>query len=94
MLNIVQAGPGQVKIFWDSSATGFVLQERASLSAGDWVNSPSGSANPAVVSATSGGFYRLSKTGPSALARPAVEDSASTQFRIRTRVFLPAKSDL
>jgi len=55
--------PGQVTIYWTSATgTNWVLQERLSLTAGAWTNSPSGPTNPVTVPATlPTKFYRLFK---------------------------------
>jgi len=61
-LQIVPASPSQVAISWTPALTGYVLQERASLSSGIWSNSVSGSTNPVVVPASMPTkFYRLFK---------------------------------
>ena len=61
-LFIVPSGPGQAKISWSPDPGGFVLQETLSVSPTNWVNSVSGSANPATVTATlPTKFYRLIK---------------------------------
>jgi len=61
-LTIVPAAPGQAMISWTPNTPGFALQETTSLVPASWVNSPSGSANPVTVPATSPAkFYRLSK---------------------------------
>jgi len=61
VLTIESAGAGQVRIVWVSEP-GYMLQERSSLSPTNWVNSPSGFTNPAIVPATPPmKFYRLSK---------------------------------
>jgi len=62
MLTIIPFGPGHARISWTPSTPGFVLQETLSLSPTNWVNSPSGTANPAIVPATiPARFYRLHK---------------------------------
>lgn len=59
-LTIVPATPGQATISWTPPTSGFVLQESASLSPTNWINSPSGATNPVVVPTTSQTkFYRL-----------------------------------
>ena len=61
-LTIVPFGPGQARIAWTPNTPGFVLQETLSLSPANWVNSPSGAANPITVPATiPRKFYRLNK---------------------------------
>ena len=59
VLTIESVGAGQVKIAWVSEP-GYMLQERSSLSPTNWVSSPSGFTNPAVVPAIPPmRFYRL-----------------------------------
>ncbi len=55
--------PGLATISWSpATGTNWILQERLSLSAGSWTNSPSGWTNPIVVPATlPTKFYRLFK---------------------------------
>jgi len=61
-LFIIPTGPGQAKISWSPDPGGFVLQETLSVAPTNWVNSASGSANPATVTATLPmKFYRLIK---------------------------------
>jgi hypothetical protein len=61
-LTIARSGPGQARISWTPDTTGFVLEEAVSLSPTNWVNSPSGAANPVTVPATlPRKFYRLYK---------------------------------
>jgi len=61
-LTIAPATPGNATVSWTPNTPGFVLQERASLSAGSWTNSPSGATNPVIVPATlPTKFYRLNK---------------------------------
>lgn len=61
-LSIHPAGPGQALISWAPDTPGFVLQEASNLSVGNWLNSPSGSANPVTVLVPANmKFYRLSK---------------------------------
>lgn len=61
-LSIAAAGPGQATVSWLPTTPGFVLQETASLSPTNWVNSVSGTNNPIVVPATGPTkFYRLFK---------------------------------
>jgi hypothetical protein len=62
-LTIIPASPGFATIAWTpATGTNWVLQERLSLSAGTWTNSPSGVTNPIVVPVTpSAKFYRLFK---------------------------------
>jgi len=60
-LAIIPAGAGQATISWTPGTTGYVLQESASLSPASWVNSSSGTNNPATIFTTSSSkFYRLS----------------------------------
>ncbi len=61
-LLIVPSAPGLATISWTPNTPGFVLQETASLSPANWVNSPSGAANPVTVpAALPKKFYRLKK---------------------------------
>jgi len=61
-LAITPAAPGFALISWTPNTPGFVLQERVSLSSGTWTDAPSGTNNPATVSATlPPKFYRLRK---------------------------------
>jgi len=61
-LKIVRSGPGQVTISWSPNAAGYVLQETAVISPANWINSPSGAANPVTIPANMPAkFYRLSK---------------------------------
>jgi hypothetical protein len=51
---------GLVTLSWTPDSPGFVLQETSALNPSNWTNSPSGSLNPATISATNGAkFYRL-----------------------------------
>jgi len=59
-LTIAKGAPGFALISWTPASTNWVLQERLSLHAGVWVNSPSGSTNPISVPAAGPiKFYRL-----------------------------------
>ncbi len=62
-LTIAPATPGNASISWTpATGTNWVLQERLSLTAGAWTNSPSGPTNPIVVPAVlPTKFYRLFK---------------------------------
>ena len=62
-LTITPAGPGLATISWTpATGTNWILQERLSLTAGDWTNSPSAWTNPVTVSAAlPTKFYRLFK---------------------------------
>jgi hypothetical protein len=62
-LTITAAGAGLAQISWTpDTGTNWVLQQTAVLSPANWTNSPSGSTNPIVVSATlPTKFYRLVK---------------------------------
>jgi hypothetical protein len=63
-LHIINAAPGFATIWWTPAVTGFALQETPSLSPTNWVNSSSGTNNPATVPATlPKRFYRLLNTG-------------------------------
>jgi hypothetical protein len=61
-LTIVPATPGNATISWTPNTPGFVLQETLGLAPTNWVNSPSGAANPTLVPAAAPAkFYRLFK---------------------------------
>jgi len=62
-LFITNAAPGWATLWWTpATGTNWVLQERLSLSAGTWTNSPSGPINPVTVpAALPTKFYRLFK---------------------------------
>lgn len=62
-LTIAKGAPGLATISWTpATGTNWILQERLSLTAGSWTNSPSGSTNPITVPATvPTKFYRLFK---------------------------------
>jgi hypothetical protein len=48
-LDIAVSGSNEVTISWSPASSGFVLQESTNLVSGLWMNSPSGSNNPAVL---------------------------------------------
>jgi hypothetical protein len=60
-LTIAPFGPGQARISWTPATPGYVLQENTNLNTPNWVNSPSGAANPVTVPANGHKFYRLNK---------------------------------
>lgn len=61
-LTIARVNASQVRISWAPNTPGFVLQETATLTPPNWVNSPSGAANPVTVaSSPNAKFYRLRK---------------------------------
>jgi hypothetical protein len=61
-LTIVRLNATQARISWAPNTPGFVLQETATLTPPNWVNSPSGAANPVTVtSGPNAKFYRLRK---------------------------------
>lgn len=61
-LTIAPSGSGQATISWTPADTNYILQETASLSSTNWINSPSGATNPIVVPARNATtFYRLFK---------------------------------
>ena len=61
-LSITPAGPGQVMLSWMPDDSGWILQEKGSLTAPSWTNSASMSTNPVVVPASlPTTFYRLHK---------------------------------
>ena len=51
-LTIVPFGVGQARISWSPNAAGYVLQESTNLNTPNWLNSPSGAINPAIVPVT------------------------------------------
>jgi len=60
-LTIEPAGLDQVKVSWPSEP-GFVLQETASFSPTNWINSPTGETNPITIPAAgTTKFFRLIK---------------------------------
>lgn len=62
LLRITAALPGYATISWTPANPGWVLQEISNLGTTNWVNSSSGTNNPAVVPATlPARFYRLHK---------------------------------
>jgi len=62
LLTIEPAGPGMAEISWAPDPGGWILQETLSFSPTNWMNSPSGSANPITVPAVGDTkFYRLHK---------------------------------
>lgn len=61
-LTITRLNATQERISWAPNTPGFVLQETAILSPPNWLNSPSGAANPVTVtSSPNAKFYRLNK---------------------------------
>lgn len=62
-LTIAKGAPGFANISWTpATGTNWVLQERLSLTSGNWTNAPSGATNPITVPATvPAKFYRLFK---------------------------------
>jgi hypothetical protein len=61
-LTIAKGAPGFANISWTPASTNWILQERLSLTAGFWTNSPSGATNPITVPApVPVKFYRLFK---------------------------------
>jgi len=62
VLKMIAGSPGYVTLSWESADSGWVLQETTSLSSPAWVNSASGSSNPATVPANGAmKFFRLHK---------------------------------
>jgi len=60
VLSIEPVSAGVVSVSWEPEVPGLVLQETTSLLETNWVNSASGTTNPALVSATAPAmFYRL-----------------------------------
>ena len=52
----------RIIIEWSPSTAGYVLQESSNLPNATWIDTPSGSSNPAVLPATSSArYYRLHK---------------------------------
>jgi len=61
-LHITNAAPGWATIWWTPPTPGFTLQSTDSLAPTNWINAPSGTANPVTVPATqTAQFYRLHK---------------------------------
>jgi hypothetical protein len=59
-VSISAFAPGKARISWPTNMPGFVLQESLNVSSTNWLNSPTGSTNPAIVFTTSSTrFYRL-----------------------------------
>lgn len=53
MLYLARLGPGRGTLWWTpGTGTIWILQERLSLTAGSWTDSPSGWTNPVTVPAT------------------------------------------
>jgi hypothetical protein len=92
-LTIVRSGVNQFTLSWPNTASGYALQERTSLTSGDWGFSTTGSANPAVfTSATSQKFYRLYKpgvVGQSPAQTGAGVSVPHSAYTISTRVLQP-----
>jgi hypothetical protein len=62
VLSITQALPGFIKISWDESAPGLVLQSATSLFPPDWTNAESGSTNPITLPVVGDvKYFRLAK---------------------------------
>ncbi len=61
-LSIVRVNASQARISWTPATPGYVLQETTTLAPPNWVNSPSGAANPVTVPpGPNAKFYRLRK---------------------------------
>lgn len=61
-LMIISTHAGEVRISWVPDTPGFVLQEQSNLASNNWINSPPGATNSAVIPATlPTRFYRLLK---------------------------------
>ncbi len=61
-LTVAPGALGQAVISWSPATPGYILQESASLESPNWINSPSGAANPVNVPAAGlSKFYRLRK---------------------------------
>jgi len=94
-LTIVRNGANQFTIAWPITLTGYVLQERTNLTAGAWVNSSSGFANPAILTSTaSQKFYRLYMPlilGQSPAPTVAVAPVPHGPRTITTRVYQPSQ---
>jgi hypothetical protein len=93
LLTIVRTSANHYTISWPSSYTGFVLQENTNLlDAAGWVESASGSANPAIlVSTSSQKFYRLG-IPPNSLTLPAAAPAnagTTTTHRLVKRSLQP-----
>jgi hypothetical protein len=77
VLRIAASGGNTFTLSWPANYSGFILQERTNLQSGLWIDSATGSANPAtIVPAASGKFYRLYQDPPPPAASKA--QSAST----------------
>ena len=62
LLTIQKAAPGFVTISWPPEAPGLVLQFSPTLNSPTWTNAPSGTNNPATLSATTAaGYFRLGR---------------------------------
>lgn len=61
-LVIARISASQARISWTPNTPGYVLQETTTLTPPNWVNSPSGTANPVTVaSSPNAKFFRLRK---------------------------------
>jgi len=77
VFNIVRSGVNQYTISWTSTDPTLILQERTNLRVGGWVDSTSGTANPAVLTSTAAQkFYRLAQ--PIIATRPVTAKAVVT----------------
>jgi hypothetical protein len=94
---IVNNGAGQITILWPDSFSGYALQECTNLTAGSWVASASGTANPAVITITGGQkFYRLYNASPVVVPEIAreiapVQSKRTAPLQLVTRIYLPGR---
>ena len=77
-LTITRLNATQARISWEPNTPGYVLQETATLTPPNWVNSSSGTANPTTVpSGPAAKYYRL---GPAPVVVLAIETSSANTF--------------
>jgi len=92
-LTMVRTSANHYTISWPNSYTGYVLQENTNLlDSTGWVDSSSGTANPAVLVSTTGQkFYRLFQRPNSIVlsAAPAPHPSTTIAHEAVTRVLRP-----
>jgi hypothetical protein len=92
-LIIVRSSPGHVTLSWTANVTGFSLEERTNLSSGSWIASPSGSSNPAIITASGAPkFYRLYQPAAPSIAQAQTAQAQPAMvgpFQSSTHVFQP-----
>jgi hypothetical protein len=97
-LSIAGIGSRRILLYWPANFGGYVLEQTTNLATAAWVSSPTGSENPATITAAGGQtFYRLNKP-PAKLnillvAPPPVPTKNSNSLRRVTHVFHPRESD-